>query len=156
MRHSEQADLSEELMHRTIRWPSFLLIFSGAIAAFLFLTFLVSRLGWSAVADAYPEISDASGKSWWFQYAKINIVDYRSCVFFTTNQKGLSLSTLFAFRLGHSPIFIPWSDISIENSNSFFLPESRIRTKRLPTLPIAISSQLAQEIEASRPKSTQK
>jgi hypothetical protein len=73
--------------------------------------------------------------------------NYGNCVRVGVNQSGLHLSVGFLFRIGHPPLFIPWSDISMkEKRGLFFLKQVELRFARCSSIPIVISQRLMNRI----------
>jgi hypothetical protein len=70
---------------------------------------------------------------------------YSGCTFFTSNKKGLGLSLLFPLRFGHPPLFIPWSDISIEKSRRRGRPVINFYVSRLE-VPLCVGESLGKQI----------
>ena len=44
---------------------------------------------------------------------------YAGCITFTPDGKGLGLSVLILFRVGHPPLFIPWNAIEVKEEKKF-------------------------------------
>jgi hypothetical protein len=84
----------------------FLLLWSGV-------SLLLSMVsGWRTLAEAYRLDGDFEGARWWFKSANLRSVNYSNCLTLGANERGLYVGILFPFRLGHPPLFIPWSDVS--------------------------------------------
>ena len=48
-------------------------------------------------------------------------VNYSSCLTLGANEHGLYMATFFLFRLGHSPLFVPWSDVGATERKGWVL-----------------------------------
>lgn len=73
---------------------------------------LLSRLGgWRRLAESFPVSSGPSGKCFIMQSGKVGVVSYGGCLTVHNSPTGLFLSVWWLFRLGHPPLFIPWSAI---------------------------------------------
>lgn len=74
--------------------------------------FLATLGGWRLLAEAYRLQDRFDGSRWRFASARMRWgVNYNGCLTFGANEHGLYLAALFLFRLGHPPLFIPWSDL---------------------------------------------
>ncbi len=75
------------------------------------LSWLLSRIsGWHRLAERYPGIRTIEGETASLRSGRIGPVNYYSCLKFGINDEGLLISIAPPFRLGHRPLFIPWSD----------------------------------------------
>lgn len=72
-----------------------------------------SRSGWTLLAKYYAFRQPFTGKKWHMQSARMGFSHYRGCLTVGASNEGLYLATSFPFSFGHSPLFIPWSDITI-------------------------------------------
>ena len=114
--------------------------------------FLIARLtGWARLAERFRLTSTFTGPSWGFQSARMRwSTHYGSCLNVGADATGLKLSVLFLFRLGHPPLFVPWSEISIAGRQSFlFVRQVRLLLGREEQMPFVISSGLAERIQAA-------
>jgi hypothetical protein len=72
--------------------------------------------GWRQLATRYRSSSPISGTAWRFRSATLHHrmeSNYGSCLKLTANEEGLGLSVFFPFRVGHPPLFIPWSEMLV-------------------------------------------
>jgi hypothetical protein len=101
-------------MPETSTYPWFASVFPFFFAG-LWL-FVVNGLalmgGWRGLALAYRAIDPPRGESFSFCSAQLGTVNYKGCLRFVVEPKGLFISVLFPFRPGHPPLCIPWSDVS--------------------------------------------
>jgi hypothetical protein len=76
--------------------------------------FGLARLGgWHSLASRYGTISTpAFCETFRMQSGRVGIVDYSSSLTIRVSDLGIHLSVMPPFSLGHSPLLIPWSDIS--------------------------------------------
>jgi hypothetical protein len=58
----------------------------------------------------------------------------------------LRLSVLFPFRIGHPPIFIPWTDITAVRETWYFFPVVLLTLAKVPGVPIRLNEATAQAI----------
>lgn len=74
-----------------------------------FLTWLLARMsGWSQLAKRFPATA-IHGESARLRSGRIGSVSYHSCLSFRVNEDGLRISVALPLRVGHSPMFIPWT-----------------------------------------------
>jgi hypothetical protein len=60
------------------------------------------------------------------------------------SQEGLFLAVSFPLRIGHPPLFIPWSEVeSIEPYRFLFFSIVRFRFKQAPKVSLAVSRRVA-------------
>lgn len=76
----------------------------------LSLSWLLSRIsGWHRLAQRYPGSHTIDGETAALRSGRIGPVNYYSCLKFGISDEGLLISIAPPFRLGHPPLFIPWS-----------------------------------------------
>jgi hypothetical protein len=80
--------------------------------------------GWASLAQKYRDNSDSQG-SWvgWRSARFNNYMEYKGCMWFSADQRGLHLKTgpLFLFQAFHPQLCIPWSAItSVEQRQVFW------------------------------------
>jgi hypothetical protein len=82
------------------------------------ISFLISRIGgWSSLAKHYRDdqvrdLTHLAEEVTWYRMRSVSmgISNYSSCVTLGASKTGLRLSVMFLFRVGHPPLFIPWSE----------------------------------------------
>ena len=123
-------------------FPAFL------IATFVFVPNVVARWsGWKRLADAYPERVEASGERFRWRSARFRAgCNYNNCINFVSGRSGLHLSMPFVFRVGHSPIQIPWDELSAHEETWFLMSIVVLTAARCPDTPIRIHRSLAQRL----------
>jgi hypothetical protein len=127
-------------------WPA---LFVPSI--FILVSFLIARIGgWSLLARVYPAQSDTlDGETWRFQSIQMRwSTNYGNCVTVRTNPLGLGFSVLFLLRLGHPPLLIPWSDITVHRRkrSRFFPSWVELRFRLEPSVPIRVNDKLFAKI----------
>lgn len=80
-----------------------------------FLTWLLSNLsGWSRLAQTYRDRGECRSASLSetarFRTGRLGAVNYHSVLTFVVCETGLGIRVPLLFRLGHPPLFIPWSE----------------------------------------------
>ena len=78
---------------------------------------LVSLLsGWWGLAEQYRTETPFPAHMRRFQRGQMRWrTNYGNILTVASDSRGLYLSVMFLFRLGHPPLFIPWADISFED-----------------------------------------
>jgi hypothetical protein len=106
----------------------------------LFISALLSFSGgWYFIAGNYPVKEDYKGDRLYFQTIIIGLVPYKNCVMIGANKSGLLLNIFPIFSFAHSPISIPWSDISLHNIATFPLfPDVELKLRKVPWASIKI------------------
>lgn len=69
--------------------------------------------GWAAVAARFPCTGSPAGQNFYAQAARFGWVDYNGCVSIRVCRDGLRIATMWPFRPGHRPLFIPWSQLHV-------------------------------------------
>ena len=126
---------------------------SAYILFFIALWICVCKLisvfgGWKTLSQDYQANSAFDGQKLWLKsVAMSRWTSYNSCVNIGTNKYGLYLSVLFIFRVGHPPLFIPWTDISTEATTRRLLPDVvKFSFTKQPEVPVILSKKLAAKI----------
>lgn len=103
------------------------------------LTWLLSRIsGWSKLAQRYAASGTTSGEQASLRTGRIGAVTYHSCLKFCINDEGFRVAVAWPLRLGHRPLFIPWSDLhNITEDNMMFSQKVKLSIGQ-PTLTRAL------------------
>lgn len=92
------------------------------IGMFVFVSFSLSKKGWSDLAARYQFDGVFKGERVGIISAAINGVNYKNCLVLKYNNEGFYLRPLFVFRLFHKPLLIPWKAIKdIRDKKIFFI-----------------------------------
>jgi len=123
-----------------------------ALFAWPGLLLLVSRMsGWRELSENYPSSGMVDGRMFRFQSAGLRLgTNYGGCLNVGVDQMGLHLSLLLLFRIGHSPVFVPWPDISTKEKRGFFYRGVELRFARCLSVPLVISDRLMKKISDAR------
>ena len=124
--------------------PLFLITFVPLWLGAVFLTSLLS--GWRSLASYYLTHRDPPANLWTFQSGSLRLAGYNHTLTVGANREGLYLAMLFLFRIGHPPLFIPWSDITVTPKTSFFRRGMEFRLGRHHPVPLWLSHTLAEKI----------
>ncbi len=139
-----------------------LLIFAGfaaylvfVAALFLGISLVLSHVsGWGKLAIRYRRTGPVEGTTWSFQSVQFGKGFYQghygSCITVVANSEGLGLSVLPLFRPGHPPLFIPWSDICVQQKKQFLVfNRVGLSFTTTPSVLFWISERLAKRIQAA-------
>ena len=119
-------------------------------ALFILGPMLVSFIsGWSLLKQYYRLRKPFEGRRYPFQWGKVGNLRY-SFMTFGANSEGLYCAVFFPSRIGHPPLFIPWSDISFRARKGFMGGYRELTLKQAPSVKLAIGESLYQSIKASR------
>lgn len=86
------------------------------------ITYLISQMsGWSAMAQHYRTDTKPEGYSTSMNSGMIGWSRYNGVLQLVLNEKGLYISILFLFRIGHPPLFIPWEHIELGGKVDYWI-----------------------------------
>ena len=80
--------------------------------------------GWRRLAKRFPASSQPTGRRFFMLGGRFGLVTYGGCLTVYSSPEGLYLSVLLPFRIGHPPLFIPWSAIRNATTRRFLWAES--------------------------------
>ena len=105
--------------------------------------------GWWQLARDYKIVFPFQGRKWHCQSITLRAsVRYGSMMTVGGNSLGIYLCCFFPFRLGHPPLFIPWSEISWKRERKMWQKVVKLRIAKHPTIPIWITERLFNKIVA--------
>jgi hypothetical protein len=108
--------------------------------------------GWHALAERYRCEQDFEGERWRFRSAQMRwTTKYNGVLILSANREGLYLSIFFPFRLGHPPLFIPWSEITFGERRLWLMAGVQFVLGREERIPFWVYARLGSEILACRP-----
>jgi hypothetical protein len=127
--------------------PFFPLVF---ILWFVIVITVVSYItGWRRLSECYHTDRPFDGKVLRFQSALMRWGShYGGCLNAGANTEGLYLSLMFFFRPGHPPLFIPWSDIAVQEESTRMGKSVKLSFAKAPGIPLTITSELADKLKA--------
>jgi hypothetical protein len=130
-------------------WPAYPILLA---AVWVVATQILSVAGgWRQLAEVYPAPRPPIGKPMRFQSAQLRWgTNYNGCLDFVADVDGLHVSILLPFRLGHPPLFFPWSEITYEERPSRLLSSVELRFARAPQLTMTIPKGLAERLLQER------
>lgn len=94
-------------------------------------SFLIAHLsGWASLARVYRAWAPFTGRTWRGQSGYLRWSSYKSCLNVGCDERGLSLSVVFLFRVGHPPLFIPWEDVSLKETRFLFFDYAELSFRK--------------------------
>lgn len=94
-----------------------LFVFSWIVAGIA-----VSRMtGWYRLAERFPLQGDFPSERWRFKSATARFGShYNNCLTIAADPAGFYVAMPWAFRIGHSPLCIPWNEITVSRAKVLF------------------------------------
>ena len=134
--------------------PLFVVGFAALWGAILLV--LSTLGGWGQLAQRYKRVTTIIGTTRWLQSAGIRRyveVSYGHCLTVTFNDEGIGLSVLFPFRLGHPPLFIPWSEVRVSQVQRLFIFNFvRLEFLEVSSVRIDVTTKLAANMQKAAGK----
>lgn len=122
------------------------------VAAWVFTGYGVALMsGWRQLAQRFRMQGDFSGTKWSMQSAKMRYgTGYNNALTIGADSTGMFLAPLALFRMGHSPLFIPWAEISDVRAVTvlYFFKFTAMRLGRTEQIPFRIQMGLAARLKA--------
>ncbi|MGH6962168.1 MAG: hypothetical protein ACREE7_16935, partial [Dongiaceae bacterium] len=128
-------------------WPAFPVFFVGLWCAATYLLAILS--GWRRLGAHYAAEIPISGQRFRFRSAKSGLVRYNSCLNFAAAPEGLYIWLLFPFRLGSSPLLVPWPDVSATPTREWMFSFIALTFVREPGIRFRIATALGEQIAAA-------
>jgi len=120
------------------------LFFIFFITMWCAVSFILSKIGgWSYLKSQYFREKDFKGQKSRFKSMKMGPVNYSNCVTIGADSTSLYLSINFLFRIGHSPLLIPLSDVIGIKEDGMVFNYVILRIKRVNIkIPIKLADKL--------------
>ncbi len=112
------------------------------------IVFFISRLGgWNRMADAYTYHEPLSAECLSMQSATLRFgTNYRAALKICADAEGIYFSTLFVYRPGHAPFFVPWGEINGTKTSFGLFSVVDLRFQRTPDMPFRIYPRVADKL----------
>ncbi|MGC2164091.1 MAG: hypothetical protein WA634_19495 [Silvibacterium sp.] len=108
--------------------------------------------GWHRLAGQYRCEREFDGERWRFRSGLMRwCTSYRSVLTLGANRDGLYLAVFFLFRLGHPPLFIPWSEITASERRRWFMSGTQFVLGRETQIPLWVFKRVGDGILEYRP-----
>jgi hypothetical protein len=89
------------------------------------ISWLISRIGgWHRVAAAHPAHGTPTGRRFGWQSGRFGVASYNHVLTVHSGAEGLHLAVNPMFRIGHPPIFLPWTLIRNAQRRRFFFVDT--------------------------------
>jgi hypothetical protein len=107
--------------------------------------------GWRELGKYYRSTNRIEGKKWTWQSGSFRYsTSYNHCLNIAANEEGIQIAVPFMFRIGHPPLFIPWTETRAKQEKSLiFWKITRFTFAKVPDVPLRISNRLAKKIQAA-------
>jgi hypothetical protein len=113
---------------------------------------LISRLsGWANLANRFRLTLPFAAQKWGWQSARMRYAtNYSNCLTVGADPMGLYLDIFPLWRIGHSPLLIPWHEVSVRRRVKVLVfTYVELRLGREEQIPFRISATLASRIQAA-------
>jgi hypothetical protein len=126
-------------------WVFFPVLF---VAGWLLVSFLLAALsGWQALAKHYGTAMPFTGTRFRFRSARLGgYVNYGACLTLGSGTRGLYLAVFPLFRAGHQPLLIPWSDVTAQETRTWFFSAIDLGFAKVPGSSVRFSRRLAETL----------
>lgn len=107
---------------------------------------LAATGGWQTIATHYPvdgAVPDAVKR---FQSAEFGFVGYNSVLKLGANQRGLYVAAILPFRAGHTPFFVPWTDVTARAARRWLRAVVELRFARTPDIAVRLPRAAAEAL----------
>jgi hypothetical protein len=104
--------------------------------------------GWRALAgrDA-AGAAEFTGEKWSMQSGRMRwTTRYNGALTVGANAEGLYLGVLFMFRVGHPPLYVPWTAVSLRENRGLVFTYITIDFLEEPGISLTVSRQLGEKI----------
>ncbi|HEV7238354.1 MAG TPA: hypothetical protein VGQ36_03870 [Thermoanaerobaculia bacterium] len=125
------------------------LFFPAFVALWIGVVFLVATIGgWRSLAERYViEPAQYTGTRWHMRSGVMRgTARYGNVLTIGADRRGLFLSILFLFRVGHPPLFIPWEHIEMRERRGWLFTYVDFIFKAVPGVQLTVSRKLADEV----------
>jgi|SRR5688572_6624437 len=107
--------------------------------------------GWACLRRRFRYSGTFKGQRWSFQSGQMRfIAGYRNCLTLGANHEGLYMSIMRLFRVGHPPLFIPWSQITIDSKYKYL--GVRFKLGSYPWVSLWLGEALAEKLKRAAGK----
>ncbi len=103
--------------------------------------------GWHAVAQHYASTGSFEGKRFRFCSGRFGrVVGYNGALITDADPFGLYLAVWPIFRIGHCPLFVPWTELTAVVEASPLVPVVAMSFARAPGTQVRITRRLAEKL----------
>jgi hypothetical protein len=109
--------------------------------------------GWMTLARSYRLTGEFCGRRWRFRSVVVRSswghASYGTCVTLGASARGLCLAVFPLFRIGHAPLFVPWTDLRIAAHDWLLYSYLEFRFHRVEGVWLRVPRTLGQEVAAA-------
>jgi hypothetical protein len=104
--------------------------------------------GWRALAARYSLAeSDFNGTRWHMRSGRMRwTTHYNGALTIGADPRGLYMGVLFLFRVGHSPLYIPWEAIDIREESGLLSSYVQFVFKEIPGVYLTVPKRLGMKV----------
>jgi len=121
------------------------------IALWGFVCYIIGQLsGWVLLSRRFRDSGAFYSYRWPFQSVRMRTLwgKYNNCANFGADETGLYMAVFPLFRIGHAPLFIPWSEIHVISGNrGLVFKKRKLLLGRQELIPLFVSLSLAEKLE---------
>jgi len=103
---------------------------------------VISLFGWRQLARAYRPRGPFTGPKWRWRTGYLGPVSYTLALTIGADPAGLYLAMAAPFRIGHPPLFVPWTEVAVARVRGPFWSFLELRFARC-----AVRLQVSQALE---------
>ena len=122
------------------------------VLLWLAITAVISYIGgWRTLSESFRAREPFVGTKWHFQSGRMRwLSGYNNCLTVGARRDGLYLGVMFFLRFMHPPLFIPWSEVSIQTKQTRIFGERvRLTLGRERAIPLTIRGRLIGKLKAA-------
>ena len=111
-------------------------------------SYLISFMsGWRNLAQVYRANQPLLGGRWrpWAASMRWG-VNYNGLLAVGADSQGMHVSVFFLFRIGHPPLFIPWTDVSATPGRIRWFKMVRLQFEKYPSTYLLIPLKMAEKL----------
>ena len=121
------------------------------IAVWVLVSCLIGQLsGWVALSRRFRHGGAFYSYQWPFQSVRMGTLcgTYHNSVNLGADEAGLYMAVFPLFRIGHAPLFIPWSEIQVVSGNrGLIFNKRKLLLGRQELIPFLVSVSLAEKLK---------
>jgi len=121
------------------------------IAVWVLVSYVIGLLsGWVFLSRRFRESGAFYSYQWPLQSIRMRTLwgTYRNCANFGADEAGLYMAVFPIFRIGHPPLFIPWSEIQVVSGDrGLIFKKRKLLLGRQELIPLVVSLTLAHKLK---------
>jgi hypothetical protein len=121
------------------------------IALWALVSYVIGQLsGWVSLSRRFRDSGAFYSYQWPFQSVRMRTLwgTYNNCANFGADEAGLYMAVFPLFRIGHAPLFIPWSEIQVvSGTRGLIFKKRKLLLGRQELIPLLVSVSLAEKLK---------